>query len=520
MFTGNKKRSFFTASLAGVAISLPVSEWLLSFFTVILALSWIAGGGIKKIPMLLHEKKIILIFLVSYLIYMVWMINTSDISSGLDQLRLKLPLLVFPIVIGLSDPLNDRELKLIISSFIMGVMISSAAGIISGFREPVNGFADPKTLSPFISHIRLALMSVFAIACSSWYFIHYRTGRWHDRLFLIAALWLTVFIFLLLSLTGIFLFLLTLAVSSAIIALRSQNRQTRIIIPLLLTVMIIVSASVVSLSVISFYRPGISYIFPLPDKTAIGSPYSHNPGKRDIENGNLVWIYLCEEELSTEWNRQSSINYEENDKKGQALRYTLIRYMSSAGLTKDSSGFARMTQSDIASVENGITNKYFTAWSPWRSKLYEITWQIDYYRRGGNPSGHSLTQRLEYFKTGVRIFLRHPLFGTGTGDLPLEFRMQYENDRSVLDPPHRLLAHNQFLSFLVSFGIIGTVLIVWSFFFPFITGKGFERYLPAIFFILLILSMLWEDTLETHTGVSFFAYFYSVFIFGTEYNES
>ena len=26
--------------------------------------------------------------------------------------------------------------------------------------------------------------------------------------------------------------------------------------------------------------------------------------------------------------------------------------------------------------------------------------------------------------------------------------------------------------------------------------------------------MLGEDTLETHTGVSFFAYFYSLFVFG------
>jgi hypothetical protein len=40
-----------------------------------------------------------------------------------------------------------------------------------------------------------------------------------------------------------------------------------------------------------------------------------------------------------------------------------------------------------------------------------------------------------------------------------------------------------------------------------------------VFFMLVVLSMLWEDTLETHTGVSFFAYFYSVFIFGTESYE-
>jgi TM2 domain-containing membrane protein YozV len=250
----------------------------------------------------------------------------------------------------------------------------------------------------------------------------------------------------------------------------------------------------------------------------MGNTYTHEPQRKDTENGNLVWIYLCEDELRREWNRFSSMKFDGNDKKGQVLKYTLIRYMTSAGLTKDSSGFSAMTPADISCVERGITNRNFHAWSPWRSKVYEIIWQIDYFRNGGNPSGHSITQRLVYARTGLNIFLRNPLLGTGTGDLKLEFLKQYEDERSVLDKAHRL-SHNQFLNFLITFGIIGTIIIMWSLFFPFISEKRFEEYMPAVFMILLVLSMLWEDTLDTHTGVSFFAYFYSVFIFGTENNE-
>lgn len=520
MFTGNINRSVFTASLAGIAVSLPLSEWLLSVFIIILFISWIASGGIKKIPLLPGAKKNILIFLVSYLIYMVWMINTSDLSSGLNQLRLKLPLVVFPMAVGLSDPLSPKELRFILSSFIAGVVISSLSGVFSGINELFSGLTDPKMLSPFISHIRLAMMSVFAIVCSTWYFLYCRSGRWHDWLFPAAATWLTLFLFLLLSLTGIILFLSTLAVSSVIIAFRSEKRLARIIIALLLTFIIIMSVTLTAFSIKSFYKPVIAGILPLENSTVGGKPYFHDLQKKDIENGNLVWVYLCEEELSREWNRHSSIKYEGSDKKGQSLRYTLIRYMTSAGLTKDSLGFSGMSAADIAAVENGTTNNKFAVWSPWRSKLYEIIWQIDYYKKGGNPSGHSITQRLVYFNTGLKIFFHHPLFGTGTGDLPLEYRKQYERDRSVLDQAHRLLSHNQFLNFLVSFGIIGTVIIFWSLFFPFYSKRGFERYLPAMFLMLSVLSMLWEDTLETHTGVSFFAYFYSVFIFGTENYES
>jgi hypothetical protein len=41
-------------------------------------------------------------------------------------------------------------------------------------------------------------------------------------------------------------------------------------------------------------------------------------------------------------------------------------------------------------------------------------------------------------------------------------------------------------------------------------------YPAIIFFIIIVISMLWEDTLETQTGISFFAYFYSLFIFGRD----
>jgi hypothetical protein len=194
--------------------------------------------------------------------------------------------------------------------------------------------------------------------------------------------------------------------------------------------------------------------------------------------------------------------------------------MTSAGLTKDSTGFSAMTPADIGYVEKGITNRNFLSWSPWRSKAYEIIWQIDYFRNGGNPSGHSITQRLVYARTGLNIFLRNPLLGTGTGDLRLEYMRQYDVEGSVLDKAHRLLSHNQFLNFLITFGIIGTIIIMWSLFFPFISKTRFKGYMPAVFIMLLVLSMLWEDTLDTHTGVSFFAYFYSVFIFGNENNES
>jgi hypothetical protein len=257
-----------------------------------------------------------------------------------------------------------------------------------------------------------------------------------------------------------------------------------------------------------------------PDSVTLsGSKYTNYISRKDIENGNLVWIYLCEEELRREWNKRSAIGYDFSDKAGQDLRFTLIRYMTSAGLKKDSAGVAMMNKADIDNIERGITNKYFSIWSPWKKKMYEIIWQIDYYKKGGSPSRHSITQRLEFLKTGWKIFNSSPLFGVGTGDIAGSYSLQYTRDRTSLEPGFRLLSHNQFLSFLIAFGAVGTLIICFAFFYPFVKAAGLKNYLAAAFLIIVILSMLGEDTFETHTGISFFACFYSVFVFGRAGNE-
>ena len=253
-----------------------------------------------------------------------------------------------------------------------------------------------------------------------------------------------------------------------------------------------------------------------PPITANGNKYWHDLSRKDIENGNPVWVNICETELRNEWNRRSSIKYDSTDNKGQELRYTLIRYLASKGLMKDSAGFSVLTTKDIKNVENGITNAMFVRWPGIKIKMYELIWQIDYYCKGGNPSGHSITQRLEFMKTGWHVFMRFPLFGTGTGDIADEFMKQYSIDKSLLDNDHRFLSHNQFITFLAAFGITGFLLIIILLFTPLIISPGWRHFIPVTFIVIIFLSMFWEDTLQTHTGVSFFAYFYSLFIFGTE----
>jgi O-antigen ligase len=510
------RKLFYTAALAGTAFSLPVSVWLLSLFTILTFFAWILNGGFKRVTLLAGEKKSILIFFAIYLVYIIWMVNTSDIRTGITELRLKLPLLLFPLVTGLSSPLEEKELRIIIISFISGVIVSSAYGVFAGAGLVFSGLADPRTLSPLISHIRLALMAVFGIFSSTWYFLHLPAGNRWKFFFAISGIWMFIYLFLLLSVTGILVFLIILIVSAYLYIYRSGSILIKILFPLLILFTLFVPVFFIYSEIRSFYKPGNSYSMPPDSVTAMGNKYTNNISGKDIENGNKVWVYLCEDELRREWDKRSSISYDSPDKAGQELRFTLIRYMTSAGLKKDSAGMAMLARADIENVERGMTNRSFSVWSPWKKKVYEIIWQIDYYRHGGNPSRHSVTQRLEFLKTGWQIFLSSPLVGVGTGDIGSAYSSQYTKNNSMLEPGFRLLCHNQFLTFLISFGVIGTVIICFALFYPFIKARGYRNYLAGVFFLIIILSMLGEDTFETHTGITFFAYFYSVFIFGME----
>lgn len=250
-------------------------------------------------------------------------------------------------------------------------------------------------------------------------------------------------------------------------------------------------------------------------RTAGNRPYSHDTGRDYIENGYYVWRYICEAELRSAWNKRSTLDYDAVDLKKQEIKHTLIRYMTSLGLKKDSLGVNSLSERDVDMIESGYANSRYKDGISISDRVYELIWQLDYYFKGGNPQGHSLTQRIEFFLTGLRVFKRHPLFGTGTGDLEDEFRRQYAADDSALDGKHRFISHNQYLTVLITFGITGFIIFMYAFFYPVIKVGGFRDYLFAVFFIIIMLSMLNEDTMETHTGVTFFSLFYSLFIFGT-----
>jgi O-antigen ligase len=128
-------------------------------------------------------------------------------------------------------------------------------------------------------------------------------------------------------------------------------------------------------------------------------------------------------------------------------------------------------------------------------------------------------QRLEFWKASLGIISDNWLTGVGTGDMNIAFTDQYEKMQSKLSPDQRWRSHNQFLSIFIGFGIFGLVWFLVAILYPPIMLRKQDDFFLVVFMIIAFLSMLTEDTIESQTGVTFFAFFYSFFLFARKEKE-
>ena len=255
----------------------------------------------------------------------------------------------------------------------------------------------------------------------------------------------------------------------------------------------------------------------LDSHTVEGNAYINKPGNREVENGHYIWIYVCDEELEREWKAVSSLDYRGRTSNGNSVRTTLIRFLSSKGLRKDAAGMRQLSETEIRAIESGTANYIYMDRFKLYPRIYEVIWEIDRYKLGYDPSGKSVVQRYLYLEAGKNIARDHLIFGVGNGDVKNEFLEYYESVQSPLSTKWRLRAHNQFLTFLISFGIPGLLISLLALILPLFLAERQRSFLAMGFLILVLVSMLSEDTLETARGASFVAFFYALFIFGPDF---
>ena len=506
-------QTIFYWALIVIALALPVWPFVTSVAQVVLLLNWVIEGGFNRKFTILKQRKSILIILSLFLIHLVWLVSTKDFEYAFNDIKAKLTLFILPIVIGTSTNLSFKQVKKILLFFISAVIIASIVATFIRFR----GVDNIREISVFISHIRFALLINVAI-CAVFYFLFgkFQLKKIERMSYYVILIWLIIFLFFLYSLTGLLvLFILSIILTGYRIK-QTNNIILRRSFYVLLLIIPLAIGFYLSNVVNQFYTISNVQRSLQDEVTAKGNPYYHDWNNKLIQNGNYIYVYICEAELEEEWSKVSRLDFNNMDKKGQELKHTLIHYMTSKGLRKDAEGFSELTQEDLELIEKGkknyIEGNKFSVYA----KLYDFIWEIDLYLKTGHVNGYSKMQRIEYLKAGIGIIKTNFWFGTGTGDVKFSFNNYYKDTNSRLLDQYRLRAHNQFITFFIAFGLVGFILICIIFIYPIILENKQTDFLLMTFFVIAMLSMLWEDTLETQVGATFFSFFYSVFVF---YND-
>jgi len=447
-----------------------------------------------------------------YVIHLLGLIYTTDIDYALKDLRIKLPLLTLPVIFSTGPPVSRKRIDLVLSVFIIAVLVATVVSMLVVTKIINYSVNDIRDISIFISHIRFSLLICLAIFAVIYLVFKYKSTA---TIILSATLiiWFGIFLFILESVTG-FLVLMSAAFISLIIYLFKKPFTASTAVAVILLFLLPVSGF---LYFKKLYEQATLYpeheINNLKEYTASGNPYEHYTDRRDLENGHIVWININWDEMEVAWNQRSSYKFDSLDKKGQELKVTLVRFLTSKGLNKDKEGVNSLTDDELASVERGVTNVDDQEISNLRSRISEIFWEYETYKMYGNPGGHSVMQRVEFWKASLGILKNNSLVGVGTGDVNNAFVNYYKETDSSLDERWRLRAHNQYLSIAVAFGIIGLTYFLFAIIYPMSVTKKFNSFLYLSFWITAILSMISEDTLETQAGVTFFAFFNTFYLF-------
>jgi len=508
---------FFTLVL--IAVSLPLSIFTTSMFQLFLLLNWLVELRYREKWQKVVSNRALQVFLLIFGLHLVGLLWSSDLAYALHDIKIKLPLLAFPVIIATSRPLSAWEVRRILLFFSLGVLAASMASLFKLAGWLSGGMEGYRDLSLFISHIRFSLMVVLALLVSVYFLFIKREGTpVAEKAYYAAVLiWFPVFLVLLKSLSGIFIagLLAFFVLLRALFEIRDPVIRFMVLVPVLMIPLFTILY--LSHSIERFYRIEQVDEEQLDRYTAEGNPYKHRPWYKEAENGHYTWLYVCEEELEREWNKVSSFDYHGHTSNDRSVRVTLIRFLTSRGLRKDANGLRQLTAAEIEAIEQGTTNHLFMKRFRLYPRIYEVLWEIDRYQRGYAPSEKSVVQRYLYLQAGWSIATDHLLLGVGNGDVKQEFKDYYDAVNSPLEPRWRLRAHNQFLTFMISFGVPGLLIFLVALVAPLFLAGRQRSFLATGFLLLLMLSMLSEDTLETATGAGFSAFFYAIFVFGPDF---
>lgn len=124
---------------------------------------------------------------------------------------------------------------------------------------------------------------------------------------------------------------------------------------------------------------------------------------------------------------------------------------------------------------------------------------------------NSLAVRLSVWKSAWELSVKNLPFGVGASDGKPELNNYFKATNQNFLAKYEFPTHNQFLDFLLKFGILGPLVAVFYIFSIGYLGYDLKNAIIISFFILFFTSNLTDDFLLRFDGIAFSGFWFSVF---------
>ena len=495
---------FYLFGIMALAVAMPLSHFVMGLACFLLFLNWIAEWNWREKRIRLRKNRQGLWFAAFYLVYAIGLIRVTDWGAAGKEMLTKLPFLLSPLVVITSKPLRSNELRSVFTVFIFATLFGCCWNF--GYAQ-THTLDNIREMSRFIDHIRFSLCVVLSIVFCIYHLQHPLNHKTiFNYIYLIISILLAFYLLYAQTLSGIFI-LMVIALCYVIHLIENQkNTKTKWALGGLMGLLL--TAAVV-------YTLYITYDYfhvkePTPDRTALtasGNPYTFEDNPM-VENGHYIEYYVCKEELQTAWTMRSDSMYDD------LTAATLTRYLNSLGLRKDSAAVMSLSDNDIRNIEHKTANVYYTHSGSLRRALYETYFGLTLYEKHGVINESSMLERIELWRASWQIIREHWLLGVGIGQQREALDHQLELQHSpIADKKKNRGSHNQFLTFWMAAGIIPLLYFCFFLVYPFVEMKKRITFVYIALILLLVLSMLVEDTLNAQTGRMMFTIFVPLLLF-------
>lgn len=490
MFGARTHRIIYVVLLSLLGGCMVTSVWASNLIWVLLAVNWLLEGRWREKWQMARDSRLLHAFIALYIILAIGLLWSSNLKAGLSMLEVMLPLLVLPLILLTTRPLDSHERIPVLLLYIITLLVVTIISTVRLATIPGLPYRDAVL---YISHIRFALNCCMVIfICVGG--IAKRQGKLITASFLVIIGWLLVFLVMIRSYTA-------MAVLTAVSLLAMLVYWRRW--PLIALWVLIVGglAAFVVHETRDYYRMVPLAMEPLKSHTPSGNPYKHAEDGL-IENGNYVNNYICQSELREAWNLRSTIDYDSLTASGHSVQSTLVRYLNALGQTKDSAGMAAMSDTDIQAVEHGVANPVYESRNPLRKMVYVMLLEREFYIHTRAVEGFTMLQRFELWRATWNVVRRNPAFGVGTGDAVDAMHNELvAMDSELIGTTKK--SHNQYLLIAAMVGLIGLVVTVLMF----VLAWKKPSPLMLVWLATILISCITEDTLTTLAGILFCTWF-------------